>query len=62
MIQTQRLNNLKCPKKILRKKLINLRKINFSNQIISFIQFKKNIKKIKYKKKSKYWWLLSNKL
>ena len=37
-------------KKILRKKLINLRKINFSDQNISFIQFKKILNKLNIKK------------
>ena len=36
-------------KEILRKKLINLRKINFSNQKISYIQFKKILKKFNLK-------------
>ena len=34
----------------LRKKLINLRKINFSDQDISFIQFKKILNKFSIKK------------
>ena len=39
-------------KKILRKKLINLRKSNFINKEISVIQFNKILKKLNFKKKT----------
>ena len=38
-------------KEYLRKKLLNLRKINFNEQGINFIQFEKIFKKINFKKK-----------
>ena len=38
-------------KEILRKKLINLRKINFADQKISFLKFEKILKKFYLKKK-----------